>query len=239
MRSAFLYSPYDIGASAGEGIDVIHVSCLPYLCGEPLPEKADRPYRLLLSFPFISKGRAYRLFCERFREFADRFDGFTLQNIGDYGMLSDLLSGSGLSRERFFIAGDVSLNITNAETALFWQNKLDSAAILPELQPEEQAALAARFPKGLIPEIIASSKTIVMRSEHCYAARESGFGCGRCGKTGLSGGSLFDIGGREFPIITNPLDCNSLLLAPVESPDLLSEAGDIGLSKDRVIARVR
>ncbi len=220
--------------------DLVHVSCLPYLLGEPLPERTpDRggSPKILVSFPFISKGAAYRAFCDRFEEFAERFDGFTVQNLGDFWMLCELLEGSKkVRREDLIIAGDAALNVTNASTAAFWSGKLDVCAILPELGVSEHLELIKRFPSGLIPEVLLDAQKIVMRSEHCFAARGNAYKCGKCGKTGLLGGSIFDISGNEFPIITNPLDCNSILLCPPAAN--ASSASLFDLSPDTFYFRV-
>ncbi len=217
MKSAFLFSPVDTVNKSLSGADIIHVSCLPYLCGKALPAKAPSGPKLLLSFPFISKGRAYSLFCSRFAEFAACFDGFTLQNIGDDVTLKELFDADpALRREDYFIAGDNAFNIANKTSAGFWRGRLDSVVVSPELTPEEQKELANGFPEGLLPEVIASGPVIVMRSEHCYAAEGPSYNCGKCGKFGLGGGSLFDISGGELPVVTNPVDCNSVLLAKAE-----------------------
>ena len=243
MISAFLYSPGDIDQSKSKQFDIVHISCIPFLCGEPLPDRSRSSKRsfpkLLLSFPFISKGKAYRLFCERFEEFAQCFDGFTIQNIGDYGTLCELINDSKtVRREDLFIAGDIALNITNTASANYWHGKLDSAAILPELSLAEQKELALKYPPELIPETVASKKTVVMRSEHCYAAKGASYHCGKCGRSGLLGGSIFDINGREFPIVTNPIDCNSILLCTRHDTPC-SEALSLDLTSKTLITRVQ
>jgi len=217
MRSSFLFSPVDPSKTLPSSPDILHVSCLPYLCGKALPAKNPSGPKLLLSFPFVSKGRAYSLFCSRFAEFAACFDGFTLQNIGDFVTLEELFAADpSIRREDYFIAGDNAFNIANKTSAGFWRGKLDSVVISPELSREEQTELANGFPEGLLPEVIASGPVIAMRSEHCYAAEGPSYNCGKCGKFGLGGGSLFDIAGREFPVVTNPIDCNSVLLTRAE-----------------------
>lgn len=235
MISAFVFSPAELSDEIIQSADLVHVSCIPYLLGEPLPDRKssgnNTGSKLLLSFPFISKGKAYRAFCERFGEFSKHFDGFTLQNIGDYETLCELMKAANISRSDIFAAGDVSLNITNASTAEFWRGKLDSAAILPELDIPEHRALIDRFPEGLIPEVALGARKIVMRSEHCFAAEGNTYKCGKCGRTGLSGGSLFDISGKEFPVVTNPLDCNSILLFPAPSGDSGAAAFDYSSKK--------
>ncbi|MCR5694131.1 MAG: hypothetical protein K6G89_04070 [Clostridia bacterium] len=221
MISVFLFSPDNAPLTAAPSPDIVHVSCIPYLCGKKLPEKGKFPgggKKVLVSFPFISRGKAYSLFCGRFKEFASSFDGFTLQNPGDHETLCELLaSNPSVKREELFIAGDAALNVSNNATARFWQGRLDSAAILPELSDEEQLELADRFPDGLLPEIITPANKIVMRSEHCFAVKGKAFHCGQCGRYGLEGGSLFDINGKKFPVATNPIDCNSVLLVPGSS----------------------
>ena len=61
--------------------------------------------------------------------------------------LSGLLRENGFSEHDFFLAGDTAFNVFNSGTALFWSGKLDSLAILPELDPGEQKTLAERFPE--------------------------------------------------------------------------------------------
>ena len=261
MKSAFVFDPVGFdpagfdpaGAKDASGkFDLVHVSCVPFLCGADLAaaeklraslgssfsgkfpgntaldvsgksgyfrEKREKREKggplLLLSLPFISRGKAFDLFKERFAEFADVFDGFTLQNIGDLEFLSGLLRENGFSQHDFFLAGDTAFNVFNSGTALFWRGKLDSLAILPELDPGEQKALAGRFPEGIVPEIVSCGVVPVMRSEHCFSVKGRNFKCGACGKYGLAGGSLRDVAGREFRIVTNPLDCNCVLLGSV------------------------
>ena len=103
MRSAFVFDPGLIPLKLREGFNVIHVYCIPYLCGMPLPDRVrgakDAFPKILLSLPFISRGNAFKAFAENFPRFAGCFDGFTLQNIGDLDLLSELIGKTpGVSR---------------------------------------------------------------------------------------------------------------------------------------------
>ena len=173
--------------------------------------------KVLLSTPFISKGRLFATFCRLFPTFAPLFDGFLLQNVGDAALIGDLTAsafGAAFKKPsggKFFLAGDTSFNITNRESAEYWSGRLDLLAVLPELSADAQSCLAREFPASIIPEITAFSAAVIARSEHCAAAGNT-FRCGRCGPSGLSAGHLLDERGRSFTIISNPYDCSSLLL---------------------------
>ncbi|MBO7659197.1 MAG: hypothetical protein J6T65_07815 [Clostridia bacterium] len=252
MRSAFVFDPAAVSGISGK-YDLVHVSCLPFLCGIPFSEverlrrvfsgnfpENEAPLsgggpKFLLALPFISRGRAFRLFAERFPEALRTFDGFTLENIGDYEFLMSLFAENKVNpANEYFLAGDTAFNVFNSETAEFWRGKLDSLAILPELDPEEQKALAERFPEGIVPEIVSCGTVPVMRSEHCFAVRGKNFRCGACGKYGLGGGCLRDVKGREFRVVTNPLDCNCVLLGNVNPRE--PEAYACGIFRTDVFA---
>lgn len=168
--------------------------------------------RIIFSLPYIMRGRARRLTEEYFLPLSRMADGFLLQNIGDRHFLCGLSEREG--RSPGLMMGDYALNIMNRRAAAFWKDRLYSAAILPELPFSEQLALAAAYPEGLLPEIVADNRVIVMRSEHCYAAPQTGFHCGRCGPDGSAAGVLTDEKGRRYPLLCNPLDCNCILLSP-------------------------
>ena len=235
MLSYFLFSTEKLvsedAAALLSSADYIYISCIPLLTGgirsfgDALRRFGDlcrkgpqgRRPKILLSTPFISRGRMFARFCHEFASFAPLFDGFLLQNAGDVELIRTLTASSfgaafeGPSGERFIIAGDTAFNVTNRVSAEYRSGVLDVLAILPELSKEDQFSLARAFPENVIPEITVFSAAIVSRSEHCIAAVKD-FHCGRCGSCGLSAGYLRDERGRRFGIVTDPEDCSSLLL---------------------------
>ncbi|MBP1587153.1 MAG: hypothetical protein ILO53_01965 [Clostridia bacterium] len=264
MRSTFLFSPDKLSPSRGDSLldaDFIYLSCIPLLTGgrqareDSLEKSSARAFeesltdfrrraaaakspekvpKILLSTPFISKGRLFAGFCEKFAEFAPLFDGFILQNIGDAALIEKLTAeafGAPLAKpdgKRFLLAGDTAFNITNRESAEYWSGRLDVLAILPELTAAAQQSLAQTFPGNIIPEITAFSTAVITRSEHCLAA-QGGFGCGKCGPCGLDAGRLIDERGRRFDIVTDPLDCTSLLLGRTQEAPPAGSGGFAGL----------
>lgn len=219
MKSEFLFNIFDCNKPAS---DIVHVSCVPLLIdfenGLERLDELRKSGMVLLSFPFVSRGKAIEKFSENFSEIAMHVDGFTLQNFGDFGILNDLFSSNITPRKKYFLAGDYSLNVTNSETAKFWENKLDSVALLPELTQKSQLELIADFPKNLKAEVICTDGVVAMRSEHCFAVRNESFRCGNCGKYGLSAGPLEGENHKKYQIICNPLDCNCILTAENPAP---------------------
>jgi len=210
MKSTFLF---DVNEKIENSLDFVHVSCLPFLLGEDLGKlKRFNAKKVLVSLPFISKGNSYVKFGEKFPDLAKVADGFTVENIGDYYFLLELFNKNKLDRGKYYLSGDYALNITNNESAMFWKSKLDSVALLPELSLEKQMEIAKSFPVGLIPEIINSEDIIVGRSEHCFAVTGKQYNCGACGKYGLDGKSFFNEKKEKFRVVTNRLDCNSIIL---------------------------
>lgn len=178
------------------------------LAAENSIRNISKTVEFVIILPYIMHGQALASLKTYFHELTRIADGFLLQNIGDREILRSLLPNDK------FLYGDYALNITNSSSAAFWAGKIRSAAILPELPPAKQFALAAAFPEDLIPEITADNNVIVMRSEHCYAAPASGFRCGMCGKDGTQAPALKDRKGNLYPLLCNPLDCNCVLLSP-------------------------
>lgn len=223
MNSTFVFNLFD----CDEKNSLIHVSPAPLLSdienGCKKLAELRRDNVVSVSFPFISRGKIMKKFAENFRKIAENCDGFTLTNFGNYEMILGLFNENRLCRNDYKLFGDYSLNATNIEAVLFWSGKLDSLAILPELSVNDQLTLAEKFPENITPEIILSKEIIVMRSEHCFGVKNESFHCGACGKYGLSANDLKDENGQEFRIITNPFDCNCVMVSknfPIESAKL-------------------
>ncbi len=219
MRSSFVFDIYSFDKNTGaDGKKrLLHVSVVPVLrdvdAGLARLKELKENYLISISMPFVSRGTVLKKFKENFSRLATAADGFTLQNFGDYAILTDLFNENGLNRDDFSLHGDYSLNVMNSEAAAFWVGKLDSAAILPELSLKNQLALAKKFPAGLTPEIIGSKNVIVMRSEHCFGVKGENFHCGNCGKYGLCAGKIKDEYGKSFSLICNPFDCTCVMVA--------------------------
>lgn len=199
--------------------DIIYVPALQLLS---MKCSAPRSYKLIAVLPYIMRGNAAEVFKTAFPKLCDITDGFLIQNIGDFEILKERCEINGIDMPPLF--GDYALNVTNRATAEFLGVAADAAGaelhavtLLPELGTEELFELAADFPHGIIPEICADDNIIVIRSEHCFAAEKEGYHCGRCGTLGDNAPSLCDIHGKIYPILCNPLDCNSVLLAPRHS----------------------
>lgn len=211
MKSCYLF---DFNESWND-YSIISLSCVPVLADfnafADVWERNHQNKKVLLSFPNVSRETLLKDFKNAFHTLAQYFDGFLLQNIGDYGILTSLFDEHHLSRNNYFIAGDYSLNVFNLESAKFWSDKLDMVALSPELSIKEQSEIASKFPKNITPEIICSKRIIVMRSEHCYAS-ENIFHCGRCGKSGLNAPKLKSENGKEYDVYCNPKDCTCVLV---------------------------
>ncbi len=194
---------------------------------------------IVVSLPYIMRGNGAELFKKGFDMLCDIAGGFLVQNIGDVELLCTL----GAKERGKTVRGDYSLNVMNSGTAeYFFKNwGLTSAAILPELTVEEQIDLAKKFPEGMKAEICLGDNIIVMRSEHCFAAEKEGFHCKLCGSCGTDAAPIYDTSGRIYPIICNPLDCNSVLLAPrkeLSKPNLLALGRKLEAEHPNLMCRV-
>lgn len=213
MNSKFIFNLFD----CNEKNSLLHVSPAPLLsdiengCKKLAELRGDNV--VSVSFPFVSRGRIMKRFAENFRKIAENCDGFTIANFGNYEMILGLFDENNLRRSDYKLFGDYSLNVTNSEAVKFWSGKLDSLAILPELSVNAQLKIAEKFPENIIPEIVLSKEIIVMRSEHCFAVKNEEYSCGACGKYGLSANNIKDENGQEFRIVTNPFDCNCVMVS--------------------------
>ncbi len=166
--------------------------------------------------PYINKGSSQKFFQNNFKTINNAADCFMAENIGDLMFLSELFSAHGVTDK--LICGDYSLNTYNAETAAYWAaSGLISVAVSPEPEAAEQILLAnsvCKLPESsMMPEIIASGKVIVMRSEHCFITDNPKYHCGKCGKNGTAEYSLTDNAGNTFPLIGLPHDCQNIVLS--------------------------
>ncbi len=238
LISLYFYKAEDFCAFAesGKSADVIYVPVLPFLRGaedkltaavqllKKTQSKSGKAPMIVIALPYIMRGKTLALLKKNFDMLCDVADGFLLQNIGDFDIVKNLAS-----QRTVKLFGDYSLNVTNSATAEYLgkQDGLFSAAILPELTREEQLMLAREFPENLIPEICMDDNVIVMRSEHCFAAEKEGYHCGRCGLYGTSAPPLCDIHGNVYPLICNPIDCNSILLAPRKGQNISKDSNAV------------
>lgn len=158
--------------------------------------------------------------------------GFLITNAGDFHMLRALRPD-----KSDLIACDFSLNVWNPQAAaVMTACGADSITVPPELSAAEMLQAAFNIQNtGAVPELIAFGRIPLMRSRHCIL---SGIGndlrrrmpegaeknasdevsdiaaaehCGRC----ASGQQhmLRDTKGRCYPLLTQPMDCQSVLLS--------------------------
>lgn len=194
------------------------ISCLPfldqvdyiYLPSDSLSEDIKNLdfNKVFLSFPIISKGRALDIFLNRI---GNRKYNFLLKNLGDINLIK---------AKSKLIHADYSFNIQNRATIdMLKKEAFSSICLSTELDTKEQEKLIEHAHNiGIQAETIVYGRDILMRSEHCYIADKEGYHCNKCLYDNYS---LENEEGKIFPLITNPIDCQSALLnfKPIRTED--------------------
>ncbi len=260
---AFLSAVRDPGEreSAVQGsVPVFKICYLPWQLWLA-PEKCSRLRKIIrengglavAALPPLPLGRQYERFLEVLPALTDNCDGLQLTSFNDLGLLDGFCANgvdisARIRQNELLICADLSLNISNTETA----RVLTAAGVsVLTLSPEYPAAsLAGALPPGARAEVVRSGPVPLMRMRHCVVGY-GGNNCHRCGARGSLGRfTLTDGRGATYALLTLPDDsvtpaasasnngtaprfCQNVLLSP---GDFKPKAGTLAGAAQREFA---
>jgi len=194
-------------------------------------EKLERNYEIYATMPVISKTHTLLLLDSLLRQAEIlKLDGISATNIGDFKLIKEMK-----------ISGEISLNVFNADTGLYYKALgAETLVISPELTLEQMCNLANNRPiHGL--EIIAYGRIPVMRSEYCPVGSilEHFTKNTKCNMTCNHGSkyALKDKVGDIFPVICDSIDCRSTIID--RKPIFLDNYSDVQKLRISGISGVR
>jgi putative protease len=167
---------------------------------------------LFLWLPPVTRGNYSKLVQRLGNKPSGVWDGILAGNPGTIQLLKEKrqLQGEGA----FKLAGDISLNLYNSQTAFeLAELGLDSMALSAELTLQQIHALSKQAGPAL--EAVVYGRLPLMTSEYCpVGSAEGGFAAsGKCsGICGKCEYRLKDRMGAEFPVFCDRMDCRSTIL---------------------------
>jgi len=178
-----------------QGADRIYLP-INLLFNPNIKEEIDQIFKNYKTYIFLTsviKGKYYELVKNKMEEYKNKAEGIVVSNLSQINMIQD---------KKMF--ANYTLNIANNNTIkLLEQLNFEQITISPEMDKETISALDSNIPK----ELIVYGRTLLMTSEYCPIG--TGIKCpGICKNKEFY---LKDRMGFKFPIITNPINCNSMI----------------------------
>lgn len=159
--------------------------------------------RLIAAFPLLPLGPERETLKQLLPAILQTADGVQLTNPSDIDLLPEYLS------QDFLVCGDLSFNITNAQTAQVLRR---AGLQILTLSPEAPALHLEQ----IISEVITEGPIPLMRTRHCILRKDKPH-CGLC-RNGNKWYTIADGHGVSYPVLPKPKDCQNIILSPGAFP---------------------